>query len=296
MCWGLGSEHGRAGSVDTPGPSLIPGSFCPGWGWPCDLQRDCLLSLKFISFFIKSLPGRLTALIYGHGLCQTGRSDGAVNISVVMCLAAFGVPSSTPPTPPLPPPPPSALPQANSTGAGWSLADHPNSPFIVPMGKLRPRELRSPTRIRANPEPRMSPGPSLSSSGSEYLARLSYLLTPCLHPSDHCLLQPDPHLRWPGDERRWEGEANNKGVWRTFQLPTAASGRPRKPASTSRGQKPCWASFPGEGASLSLPERREGFALEPQALWSPDIKLILPEPLFSAEHLMRWTRSCSCPQ
>lgn len=80
--------------MHTPDPSLIPGSFCPGWGWTCDLQRDCLLSLKFTSFFIKSLSGRLTALIYGHSLCQTGRSDGTVNIPAVMCLAAFGVPSS----------------------------------------------------------------------------------------------------------------------------------------------------------------------------------------------------------
>lgn len=44
------------------------------------------------------------------------------------------------------------------------------------MGKLRYRNCRSPSRIRADPEPRMAPGPSLSYSGSECLAGLSYLL------------------------------------------------------------------------------------------------------------------------
>lgn len=113
-------------SMDTLCPSLIQDSFCPGWGWTCDLQRDFLLSIKFISFFIKSLPGRLTALIYGCGLCQTGRSDGAVNVSVVMRLAAFGVPSPIPLPPPLLPHHPSSLSAASSQFAwGWLVPYRP---------------------------------------------------------------------------------------------------------------------------------------------------------------------------
>lgn len=59
-----------------PCPCLAPCSFCPGWGRACALQKHCLLSLESISLFIKSLPGRLMALIYGYGLFQTGSSDG----------------------------------------------------------------------------------------------------------------------------------------------------------------------------------------------------------------------------
>ena len=151
---------------------------------------------------------------------------------------------------------------------------------------MRPSECRSPSRSHrvSGAEQIQSSGcplgSSLPCSGSEYLAVLPHLHTLYLQPCGHCLLRPGLEISKKPVRKGWKA---------LFSLHQQLPGGLRNLLQPLAGRNSDGGSFSREGASLPLSERRKGLVLDPQALKSPCMKLILPEPLLSAEHLLTWT-------
>lgn len=153
-CWGFSNEHLEPAFTylvcstpdhGHPCPSLAQVPSVQTGAGPVTLQRHCLLSLRPISFFIKSACELIWPLIYRHGLSQTGRGDQGSYYSwgnVLGCLQSpFLAPS------PLSCrlyPLPSALLRVTCSGVAL-LWRPPQLTLLCPDGKLRLSECRSPS-------------------------------------------------------------------------------------------------------------------------------------------------------